>query len=408
MKYRWLLVFALTALLLAVPAYGEEAQEITAQCTFTISPRAFKVERMTDRDWATPNITEPARNPWVEVESPTPMYGVYVCFGTKLYPWEIQARHGGQWVTVYESPGAFAHEYAPLPDGEKTIRIKPQVEKSIIFNITEFFAFGEGEVPGWVQQWQPAPEKADLLVLTGHPDDEILFFGGTIPYYAGERQMQVVVAYLTCGTNSKSTEMRRSELLNGLWEMGVRTYPVFGGFWDKYSRQLSTAYAEWGKANIDRWVVTLLRRYKPEVVVSHDVDGEYGHGAHRVCADSLLNCITRAADSAVFPESAEEYGVWQAKKLYLHLYRDNPIEMDWDKPMEFFGGKTGYEMAEIAYGMHVSQHESGQKNADTGKFEYFKVEPRESKYSCYRFGLAYSAVGEDVNQNDFFENVPGY
>ena len=65
-------------------------------------------------------------------------------------------------------------------------------------------------------------------------------------------------------------------------------------------------------------------------------------------------------------------------------------------------------MAEIAYGMHVSQHESGQKNADTGKFEYFKVEPRESKYSCYRFGLAYSAVGEDVNQNDFFENVPGY
>ena len=123
MKYRWLLVFALTALLLSVPAYGEEAQEITAQCTFTISPRAFKVERMTDRDWATPNITEPARNPWVEVESPTPMYGVYVCFGTKLYPWEIQARHGGQWVTVYESPGAYAHEYAPLPDGEMTARM---------------------------------------------------------------------------------------------------------------------------------------------------------------------------------------------------------------------------------------------------------------------------------------------
>ena len=84
MKYRWLLVFALMALLLSVPAWGEEAQEITAQCTFTVSPKAFRVERMTDRDWSTPNITETARNPCVEVTSPAPMYGVYVCFGTML------------------------------------------------------------------------------------------------------------------------------------------------------------------------------------------------------------------------------------------------------------------------------------------------------------------------------------
>lgn len=409
MKIRWLFAFALAALLLfALPALGEEAQDITAQCTIALKPGGVRVERLTDRDWATPNITEKSRNQYVEVTSPAPMYGVYVCFGSKLYPWEIQAKRGGQWVTVYESEGVFAHEYAPLPEGEKAIRIKPRVDKSIVFNITEFFAFGEGEVPGWVQQWQPTPEKADLLVLSGHPDDEVLFFGGTIPYYAGERQMRVVVAYLTCGTNSKYTEMRRSELLNGLWEMGVRTYPVFGGFWDGYSSNLSAAYKNWPKADVYKWMVNVLRQYKPEVVVSHDVNGEYGHGAHRVCADALLNCIPRAADPTVDPESAEQYGAWQVKKLYLHLYQENAVEMDWDQPMDYFGGKTGYEMAVAAYAWHVSQHEAAQKNPDTGKYELFKVEPRESRYSCYRFGLAYTAVGPDQKKNDFFENVPGY
>ena len=408
-KYRWAFLFLLaSALLFALPATGEEAKEITDQCRITVSPKAYNVDRITDRDWSTPNLTEKQRNPVVEITADQPMYGVYVCFGSQMTPWQIQAKRGGKWETVHESPGDFAHEYVALPSGEKTIRIRPVTEKAVIFNVTEFFAFGEGEVPAWVQQWQPTPEKADLLVLSGHPDDEILFLGGTIPYYAGERGMNVVVAYLTCGTNSKGTEMRRSELLNGLWEMGVRTYPVFGGFWDGYSKSLDKAYENWGKTKVRQFVTGMLRQYKPEVVVSHDVNGEYGHGAHRVCADALLWAVTSAADANVYGDTAAQFGTWQVKKLYLHLYKDGALEMDWDQPLEALGGRTGYEAALDAYAWHQSQHEAGQKNPDTGKFELFTVEPRDSKYSCYRFGLAYTAVGPDVEKNDFFENVAGY
>jgi hypothetical protein len=84
------------------------------------------------------------------------------------------------------------------------------------------------------------------------------------------------------------------------------------------------------------------------------------------------------------------------------------MEMDWDQPLSAFGGRTGFEVAEAAYQLHVSQKDAAQKNPETGKYEKFVVEPRTSKYSCYLFGLAYSSVGEDVNKNDFFENVPGY
>ena len=72
-------------------------------------------------------------------------------------------------------------------------------------------------------------EKADLLFLIAHPDDELLFTGGAIPTYAVEKGKQVAVAYLT-----PSNTTRRSEALNGLWAMGVRNYPIFGEFSDRY------------------------------------------------------------------------------------------------------------------------------------------------------------------------------
>ena len=81
--------------------------------------------------------------------------------------------------------------------------------------------------------------------------------------------------------------------------------------------------------------------------------------------------------------------------------------MDWDQPLSALAGRTGYQTAVDAYDWHVSQHDQGQKNPKTGKFEPFTVEPRDSDYSCYRFGLAYSAVGPDTEKNDFFENIPG-
>ena len=178
--------------------------------------------------------------------------------------------------------------------------------------------------------------------------------------------------------------------------------PVIGNVWDKYSKKLDTAYKAWGKTATYKYVTGLFRTYRPEVVVTHDVNGEYGHGAHRACADACRICVSYAADEAKWKDLGES---WQVKKLYLHLYNENAMVMDWDAPMASFGGMTGFEAAEGMYAFHVSQHAAGQKN-EKGVFEVFRVEPRDSACSCYRFGLAFSMVGEDVFKNDFFENIP--
>ena len=242
MKKRWLIPLAVLAMLLCMPALAQEAQDITADCAISATAGKFKLKRINDRDWGTTYVSNKVKNPYVALTAPQgqPIYGLYVCFGDKVTPWRVEAMHQGKWETVYQSTAEYAHQYAPL-NGETEVRVVPDTDKQAVLTISEIFAFGEGDVPGYVQQWEPTCEKADLLVISAHPDDEILFFGGTIPYYAAEQQMNVVVAYMTCGTME-----RRSELLNGLWEMGLRNYPVIGTFWDKYSKKLDTAYERTG------------------------------------------------------------------------------------------------------------------------------------------------------------------
>ena len=159
----------------------------------------------------------------------------------------------------------------------------------------EIFAFGEGEIPDWVQQWEPVPEKTEMLFLATHPDDDILFLGSVIAWYGIEKQRNITVAYLT-----KSNTTRRSEALNGLWELGIRTYPVFGEFRDVYANpnRVSQSYKETGgKDKVQGWVTELYRQLKPEVVVTH-----HNHGRVLAAAVNLdtLCAVTPREDLKVY------------------------------------------------------------------------------------------------------------
>ena len=140
--------------------------------------------------------------------------------------------------------------------------------------------------------------------------------------------------------------------------------------------------------------VELLRRFKPEVVIGHDLKGEYGHGAHMLNAYALTLAVEYAADSTKYISSYEKYGAWDTPKLYLHLYEENKILMNWDIPLERFNGLTAFEMAVQGYDCHKSQH-----------IWSFAVRQGESQYDCRWFGLYRSLVGPDVEKNDVFENI---
>ena len=391
---KWIGLGLLFLLLLAGAAMAQEAEDITAQAKVKASSldkrfKTYAMECSLDRDYTTQWRSKKERRANLEITSQEPVYGIYFCSGMEApEPWVVEVPDGKSWTVAARADGVYGHEYLAL-EGLTHFRIRLETTALKVFAVNELFLLGEGDVPGWVQLWEPPVEKADLMILVGHPDDEMLFFGGMIPTYAGEYGMNVVVCYMTCNYPG-----RRSALLNGLWYCGVRTYPDIGTFWDKYSLKLNTQYAAWGKATVLSYVTGLIRRYKPEVIATHDVNGEYGHGAHRVCADACLQCVTQAADPNKYKPSVSEWGIWQPKKLYIHMYKKDQVEFNWDIPLASQGGKTGYETAVEAYKLYVSQQQP-----------QYKVEPRGSEKSCYLFGLAYSAVGPDVLKNDPFENI---
>jgi LmbE family N-acetylglucosaminyl deacetylase len=369
MKLR-LLLLTLLLVLLAACAHAEAA-DITKSSTFTYAPSSQGKKTMTDSSYLTYYSGK-----WLEVNTAVPCHGLYFSFAKREVDFEIQvpAENGG-WTAIASDNRRYTNTCLELP-GVSRFRIVPT--SSDMIHISEIHLLGEGELPAWVQTWQPFEGKADLLVLSAHCDDELLFFGGVIPYYAGEKQLKVIVCYLT-----DQTHTRRSEALDGLWTCGVRAYPEMGVFKDIKVDTAKECYPYWGKDKVEAHIAGLIDKYQPEVMVTHDTRGEYGHGAHKVCAEMAM----QYADAA--PE-----GAWPLKKLYLHLYKENAIVMDWRQPLDFFGGKTAFDVAKAAFDCHVSQKSNGLIVQDWGK------------HANNEFGLYFSAVSLDSGNADLFENIP--
>jgi len=389
---KWLIaLLTLLALSLSV-AFAAEANDITEDCKFKVCSSGRKYTLMTDKKYTSYWESNKIKTPWIAITAPEgkPIAGLYVCFGNMPESWEIQTSDDGKdWFTAVPGDTRFLHAYVALPQPAQHVRLAVTSEKKTALRINDLFVLSEGDLPDWVQVWQPTEEKADILFLSTHPDDELIFFGGAIPTYAVEQQRKVVVAYFTRSNTTRSSE------LNGLWHMGVRTYPVIGNFKDSYAKNLKAAYkTAGGKGKVNEWIVGLYRQYKPEVVVTQDTNGEYGHKQHMMIADAAQNCIALAANEDEFTASTIAYGTWQVKKLYLHLYPENQITFDWTVPLKSMNGATGIELAEEAYTLHKTQASSGMSVTETG-----------TKYDNRVFGLAFTTVGEDVRKDDFLENI---
>ena len=386
-KSRGLVFMLLLALLLGGTslAYAEPRQgEITKQCRIKVPGGKQNREKITDRKYMTSWQSGKGNKASLTITLPEGVRqgGIYITWDKTPESWTLRQ---GEDIIQQSDDNAFAHVHMPF-EGGQPLHLEIKAPKGKPFGVGELFVYA-GETPGWVQQWQPTQPRADLLVLVAHPDDELLFMGGAIPYYQHEQGKQVVVSYMTCANG-----MRRSEMLNGLWEMGVRHDPVIGGFRDVSAKSMDRMYEIWKGDQAQAYIVELLRRFRPQVVLSHDLKGEYGHPAHRAVAEMALKGVEAAGQQSLYPESAAAYGAWQVDKLYLHLYPDNPITMDWSKPLTAFGGKTAMEVADMGYAMHRSQRARHQMGMN-------------ASYDATRFGLAYTMVGLDAARDDFFEHI---
>ena len=280
--------------------------------------------------------------------------------------------------------------------------------------LSEIYTFAGTDVPDFVQKWSaPYEGGADLVLFATHGDDDQLYFAGLLPLYAKAKDCRVQVVYLTDHRNT--TKGRVHEMINGLWAVGVKAYPVFGRFADFRIDDLEETYRTYessyntSREELQGFVVEQIRRFKPQVAVGHDLKGEYGHGMHQVYADLLTKAINLTNDPAEFPESAEKYGTHQLSKLYLHLYKENPITIDYDQPMDVFDGLSAFQVTQkYGFPCHVSQQWTGFRTWLNGYDGEITKASQIDSYNPSKFGLYYSAVGDDIAKNDFLENITTY
>ena len=415
---RSLRVLTISLLLLIVCSVPALAAEASYTDTVTETTGISNPQRLFDGSRST--YTTISDGASVSVSRVDGIASLYIEFDRIPQAWTLTDPASGAAITCGRN--AFLHEFvdvSTLFDALPETLTLTFPEGTVIADI---YPFSQGDLPDWVQVWAPPCQQADLLLLSSHSDDEQLFFAGVLPYYAVERQLNVQVAYVVQHFEAYGApdHQRPHEQLDGLWAVGVRNYPVMSDFPDLYSESrdraaaFSAAQSVYEKAGIPYedfvgYIINCIRRFEPLVVVSHDLDGEYGHGTHVYAAAALTEAIVLAADETRHPDSAAAYGPWTVEKTYLHLYPEHQITMDWDTPLESLGGKTPFQVTQDGFSFHKSQHWTWFYKWIYGTSDAPITQATQVRgYSPCRYGLYDTKVGPDVTGGDFFENVETY
>jgi N-acetyl-1-D-myo-inositol-2-amino-2-deoxy-alpha-D-glucopyranoside deacetylase len=172
-----------------------------------------------------------------------------------------------------------------------------------------------------------------LLLVHAHPDDEAINNGATMARYAAEgahvtlvtctlgEQGEVIPPELAHLTGEALGAHRRRELGAAMREVGVHDFRSLGGVGRHQDSGMmglpenDNPRSFW-RADVDEAaadLVQVIREVRPQVLVTYDPNGGYGHPdhiqAHRVAM--------RAADLAAEPGFRPELGApWTITKIY--------------------------------------------------------------------------------------------
>lgn len=378
------------------------AEDITSNSKITILKKEYN--KLTDKNENT--YINISKDNSIKITSNNDIYGIYIIY-------ELSSKQGtiSNYTREIEiGMDNYLHEYINVEDligHSKELELKYNED----VKIGEIYVLGKGELPQYVEVWNPPHKEADLLLFSTHSDDEQLFFAGLMPTYIA-RGAKIQVVYFT---NHNDNPKRLHEQIHGLYVIGIRNYPIIGFIPDAWSDNLKWAILNLKKSGFTeddalKFEVEMIRRFKPQVIVGHDENGEYSHGQHILNTYILKSAILKSNDKEYDEESLNRYGLWDTPKTYLHLYKDNKVVLDYDTPLDYYNGKTAYEISKLGYKEHHTQQYTWFTKWLTGvdqngKGELFSKSTEITKYSPREYGLYRSTVGNDINKNDLFENI---
>jgi LmbE family N-acetylglucosaminyl deacetylase len=195
-------------------------------------------------------------------------------------------------------------------------------------------AQNEGAAGAW-QKILTLQTTASVMHTTAHPDDE---HGGLLAMLSRGQGATVSMLTLTrgeSGDNAIGPELfdavgliRTEELLVANRYYGVDRQYFSTAVDYGFSKRLDEALEKWGREDVVREMVRIIRTERPFVIVSRfQGNARDGHGNHQAAGLLTQQAVEAAADPALFKDQlAAGLRPWQALKLYMGGVRENE---DW-------------------------------------------------------------------------------
>ncbi len=196
------------------------------------------------------------------------------------------------------------------------------------------------EAESVLERLQPVMEPLDharrLLLVHAHPDDETIGTGATMAKYAAEGALVTLVTctlgeegeilvpgleHLASDKDDALGTHRIEELAVACEALGVVDHRFLGGpgRW-RDSGMMGTPQNDrpdvFWQADLDeatRDLVAVFREVRPQVVVTYDEKGGYGHPDHIQAHRVTVEAFEKAGHASYAPELGEP---WQAERLY--------------------------------------------------------------------------------------------
>ena len=209
-----------------------------------------------------------------------------------------------------------------------------------------------------------------VLYIAAHPDDENTRL---LAYLANEKLYRTGYLSLTRGDGGqnligdeqgidlgliRTQELLSARRIDGAEQFFSRAYD-FG-----YCKTPEEALSTWGHDKILSDVVWVIRKFRPDVILTRfPEDSRAGHGHHSASAILAREAFDAAADSTKFPEQLQQgVTVWQAKRILWNTYNfgDNNTQKDDQLKIDCGGynallGKSYGEIAALSRSQHKSQ-----------------------------------------------------
>lgn len=243
---------------------------------------------------------------------------------------------------------------------------------------------------------------AILLAVYAHPDDEAFGVGGTLAYYSARG----VRTALICATRGEVGEisdpaLATPETLGVVREQELRCACEALGVQDLYFLDYRDSGMKGTPENDDERnlyranpleviekLVKIIRDLKPQVVITFEPYGGYGHPDHIAISKHTTASFGAAADPEQYPEAG---AAWKADRLFYSTI-----------PAKFFS-----EMREklIAAGVDVSEFPSSDDMREHFPDEKITTLVDVSAYTDNKMRAA-TCHATQFGENNFFRRIP--